>query len=260
MGLKDPLSSLVGFNISNPYFPTNTLTVEMLLSHQSSIEDCNTVYDGFLASTELASDASSLPNIKDLFTPGSRFYNNCSFNNNTPGTHYSYSNLGYILVGVIIEKVTNTRFDKWIYNNYLNKIGSPSYNPADLPNINNLAVLYQGLNAMWVPSHDNYQGSYTEKNLTSYTPGQNPAIFAPHANLRATTDQLLKHINLLRVGGGGVLKADTVAEIVRPRYQYHGEKYGSMNDFHAYGSGLYTTSYYSNDVRGYKCRECWRAG
>lgn len=194
----------------------------MLLSHQSSINDCSTVYDGFLAETDLALNASALPNIKGLFTPGNKYYNNCTFYNKKPGTYYSYSNLGYILVGNIIEKVTGTRFDTWMSNNYLKSLGSPSYNPATLPNLDNLAVLYTGLGGKWVPTHDDYRGKFTPKNMTGYEPGTNAAVYGPHAHLRATTDQLLKHINTVRLKAG-TLSANGWADIIKPRYQYHGE-------------------------------------
>lgn len=83
-------------------------------------------------------------------------------------------------------------------NNYLKNINNPQYNPADLPDLNDLAILYHGLGGMWVPLHDNYNGKFVAKDLTGYVPGTNSAIFGPHAHLRATTDQLLQHINLIR--------------------------------------------------------------
>lgn len=132
MRLTDSLTDLLGFSIVNPYYPDTTITLEMLLSHQSTIEDCSTVYDGFLTETDLALNSASIPNIKSLFTPGNKYYNNCTFNNKKPGTHYSYSNLGYILVGNIIEKISQKRFDIYMKENYLQYIDSPQYNPAFL--------------------------------------------------------------------------------------------------------------------------------
>lgn len=35
-------------------------------------------------------------------------------------------------------------------------------------------------------------------NLTDYVPGTNAGVFGPHAFLRATTSQMLKHVNLIR--------------------------------------------------------------
>ena len=36
--------------------------------------------------------------------------------------------------------------------------------------------------------------------------------------------------------------------MIRPRYQYHGNSSGALDDFQAYGTGLFTTSYRSNGV------------
>ncbi len=35
--------------------------------------------------------------------------------------------------------------------------------------------------------------------------------------------------------------------MLKPRYQYHGTRSGSENDFQEYGFGLYTTTYRKND-------------
>jgi hypothetical protein len=37
--------------------------------------------------------------------------------------------------------------------------------------------------------------------------------------------------------------------MVKPRYQFHGPEGGSYNSiFHIYGLGLYTTTYFENDI------------
>ena len=225
LNLNDSLSNVLGFPVVNPNFPNKTITVEMLLSHQSSITDCAKVYDLFLNNTIAAKNVGQLPNIKDLFTEGTKYYSNCSFLENEPGTYYTYSNLGYVLVGNIIEKITNTRFDKWMSQNYLKNIGNPSYNPSTLPDYDNLAVLYTGFQGAWVPTMDNYGGDIDDRNMTGYTPGDNAAVYGPHAHLRATTEQMLKHINNVRTKKLG-LNASSWDDIVKPRYQYHGTRFG----------------------------------
>jgi CubicO group peptidase (beta-lactamase class C family) len=185
--LTDNINSLLGFDIVNPNFPTRQITLEMLLSHQSSLLDCS-AYDYFLTDTDLAASGVDMPKLKDLLTVGGKYYNTCLFANKTPGTYFTYINMNYVIMGTIIEKVTNTRFDIWMKQNILTKIGSLSYNPVDLPNINNLAVLYSGLNGKWLAVKDNYRGSITQRNLTNYTIGINGAIYGPQSFIRATTD------------------------------------------------------------------------
>lgn len=48
--LSDSVSTILALNIVNPAFPTIPITIEMVLSHQSSIQDC-IAYDYFLADT-----------------------------------------------------------------------------------------------------------------------------------------------------------------------------------------------------------------
>jgi hypothetical protein len=36
--------------------------------------------------------------------------------------------------------------------------------------------------------------------------------------------------------------------MIRPRYQYHGDIHGDLDNYQAYGTGLFTTSYRQNVV------------
>ena len=55
--LTDSISSVAGFDIINPNFPTKQITVEMVLTHQSSILDCS-AFDTFTVDTDLAANIS----------------------------------------------------------------------------------------------------------------------------------------------------------------------------------------------------------
>lgn len=231
----------------------------MLLTHQSSLLDCS-AYDNFLTDTDIASTGSDIPKLSDLLVSGGKYYNTCLYLNKKPGTYFTYTNMNYVIAGTIIEKVTSVRFDIWIRQNLLSKIGGMSFNPADLININNLATLYTGLGGVWYATKDNWNGTYRPRNLTGYAVGSNAAIYGPHAHVRATTDELLRYINMIRNqgvhNGTTVLRSESVLEIVRARYQYHGTTGGSYNDMHAYGLGLCTVGYYPNDVTSLFYSEC----
>lgn len=211
--LSDNINSLLGFDVVNPDFPSKPVTLEMLLSHQSSLVDC-VAYDNFLTDTDLAASGTDVPKLRDLLVSGGKYYNTCLFANKAPGSYFSYTNMNYVILGTIIERLTNTRFDVWMKQNLLSKIGSLSYNPADLPVPNNLAALYAGLNGKWLAVKDNFNGTIPQRNLTGYTAGTNAAIYGPQAFVRATTDELLKYINMLRNKGlhnsTQILKATSV--------------------------------------------------
>lgn len=54
--------------------------------------------------------------------------------------------------------------------------------------------------------------------------------------------------NGITANGIRILSPQSVMELVKPRYNYHGEGGGAFIDFHLYGLGLYTTSYRQSDI------------
>lgn len=132
--------------------------------------------------------------------------------------------------------------------------GAMNFNPAQLPNPNDLGVLYIGNNGKWQADCDNFRGTIPQRNLTGYVIGTNGAIYGPQGSVRASVSDLIKYINIIRTKGYNnatgeqLLQKSSVEEMIRPRYQFRGTGFGSENDFHAYGTGLFTTTYRTNDV------------
>ena len=55
------------------------------------------------------------------------------------------------------------------------------------------------------------------------------------------------------MSGKQILSPDSTKELIRWRYQYHGNN-GPLSDFHTYGLGLYGTTYRKNDqIISHKC-------
>ena len=54
ISLNTTLSEALGFAVRNPYYPNISITLEMVMSHQSSIVDCDPTYLGFLYLTRTA--------------------------------------------------------------------------------------------------------------------------------------------------------------------------------------------------------------
>jgi CubicO group peptidase (beta-lactamase class C family) len=51
LSLNQSLTSIFGYKIENPHFPGIDITVEMILSHQSSLIECDPYYSNFLDAT-----------------------------------------------------------------------------------------------------------------------------------------------------------------------------------------------------------------
>ena len=92
-----------------------------------------------------------------------------------------------------------------------------------------------------------------QRNLTGYEIGSNGVIFGPQGGLRASVSHLSNYIQMLSndgktKDGTRILQSSSVQQMLKPIYQYHGKQSGSVNDFHLYGLGLYTTTYRINDM------------
>lgn len=105
ISLNDDVSKYVGFKVRNPKYPDNIITIKMLLSHSSSLNDS----EGYFTLNVINPDSSKT---------WAKAYNDYM-----PGTKYEYCNLGFNTLGTILEKVSGERFDKYIVNHILKPLG-----------------------------------------------------------------------------------------------------------------------------------------
>ena len=96
LNLDQDVSELVGFNVRNPKFPNKVITLKMLLSHRSSINDS----EGYFS--------------LDAIDPSKNVNWTKCYNNYEPDNGYMYCNLNYNMAGSILEKITGVRFDQYI--------------------------------------------------------------------------------------------------------------------------------------------------
>ena len=74
----------------------------MVMSHQSSIIDCDPAYSNFLYMTYNIENGVDVPPLKDLLMKGGKYYDDCLFSNKRPGTYFNYSNFGYGIIGTVV--------------------------------------------------------------------------------------------------------------------------------------------------------------
>lgn len=129
-----------------------------------------------------------------------------------------------------------------------------TFNPAFIKDTSNLGVIYLGSAGKWVPNYDYYpDGKIVQRNLTGYKIGDNGVIYGPQGSLRASASHLTNYAIMLAnsgktKAGKTILSPQSVHEMTKPKYQYHGAIGGVLNDFHGYGLGIYTTSYHKTDT------------
>lgn len=243
--LDDDVSNTLGWSLRNPNFPNVPITYRMLLSHTSSLQDGNG-YSDFLQVT--FQSLPFPPNISDLLIPQGVFYTSNMFRTETPGTYFAYSNINYGVIGTLIEKLSNQRFDVFVREQLLIPMGiTGSFNVSDLPDINNLAVLYRYVNE-WMPQVDNFQGVAPEVlDFSAYVPGINGLIFGPQGGLRISALDLAKvmqlHLNNGNFQSTQLIASNTIQLMHAPEWSYNGsngDNYYGL--FREWGLGVQRTT------------------
>ncbi len=127
--LDDPIQEHLPFMISNPDFPDEDITIRQLLTHTSSLSDPENYNRGYVFRKSLDQSNWPQPHHEDLFlynnnekvslsdfldsvaSPKGKWYNKVEmYTTKRPGTHFEYSNMGFALLGYIMELTTGLDF------------------------------------------------------------------------------------------------------------------------------------------------------
>lgn len=239
-----PISDILGYQVVNPNHPDTEITVEMVLSHQSSLQDGNG-YGDFLGVTY---GASSPPNLSELIVPGGDYYTSNMWRTEMPGTYFAYSNVNFGLIATLMEKLSGQRFDQFMKQHLLEPLEiAGSYHVADIENIDNVAVLYRNQGG-WTPQVDNYQGvPPAPADLPDYEPGTNGLYFGPQGSLRISALDLAKlmklHLNDGLWNGEPLIQPSTLQAMRTALYTYNGtngDNYYGL--FRSWGRGIQRTT------------------
>ncbi len=125
IGLDDDINGHLPFEIRNPKYPSEPITFRMLLAHTSSLRDDTPLLVSLYTFENGGDSPISLEGfIKDYFLPNGKFYDSeKNFLNTKPGTEKAYSNVGYALLGYLIQQITGTDFSKYMYEEIFHPLG-----------------------------------------------------------------------------------------------------------------------------------------
>lgn len=176
LSLDDDISDLVGFNVRNPNFPDQKITLKMLMSHTSSINDSQGYF------TLDAINPSKNPDWKNCY---SKF---------APGTNYTYCNLNYNMIGSVIEKYSGIRFDNYVKQNILNPLGLYGGYNIDSLDASRFATLheYNAKTKTLSPSPLAYAARREER--LNYQMGYSTPIFSPTGGMKISSNDLAKYM------------------------------------------------------------------
>lgn len=176
LSLDDDVSDLIGFKVQNPKFPETVITLRMLLSHTSSLNDS----EGYFT--------------LDAINPAKNPNSGKVYNDYEPGKGYQYCNLNFNMVGTIIEKYSGERFDQYVKNHILDPLGLyGGYHVDDLDE-SRFATLYNYSrdSAKFIPSPAAYASRKTE--LATYQMGYSTPIFSPTGGMKISAPDLAKYM------------------------------------------------------------------
>lgn len=176
VSLDDKASDLVGIQIQNPKYPDVPITLELLMSHLSSLNDHQGYYtlDGVNPETN--------PDYAE------------AYRDFAPGEQYRYTNLNFSLSGTILERVSGERFDQYVVHHVLEPLGLYGGYCIDSLDASRFAQIY---------SWNDETGGF-EKQPEAYAPrkeiidnyrfGYDTPVFSPTGGMKISALDLAKYM------------------------------------------------------------------
>ncbi|MFL6671834.1 MAG: serine hydrolase domain-containing protein [Massilia sp.] len=229
--LDADVSGYLGFTLRNPSFAERPITLRTLLTHRSSLRDDG----GYSWGADTA--------LKDVLVPGARLYGKGAMwaTNAGPGDYFTYCNLGWGVIGTVMERVTGERFDRLMKRLLIDPLGlHAGYNPAELApqDLAGLATLYRKRttdteiwdpNGPWIAQADDYSGKppAAPAGIERYVIGANATPFSPTGGLRIAAHDMGVVMLMLMNGGmhqrRRILKQATLDQMFTRQWTYDGK-------------------------------------
>ncbi|NUM35199.1 MAG: beta-lactamase family protein [Candidatus Brocadiae bacterium] len=244
--MEDEVSPYLGFTLINPHFPEQKITFASLLSHTSSLRDAST-YSDFLQATLKETPT---PHVQEILTTKGKYYAQDIFsaNHGPKEQYFQYANINFGVAACLVEKLSHEFFHEYCKKYIFLPLGlNCSFQVQDIPDINDIAVLYRKGKDGWVAQADKYQGIRPPKrDLSQYQYGSNAFLFAPQGGLRASAEDLAKILILHKNGGIykniRILQENTAKLMRKSLWNFDGSNGDTENNiFQNYGLSLHTT-------------------
>ena len=181
VALTDDVSDLLGFRVRNPRYPDVPITLEMLLSHTSSINDSQ----GYWTTI-------------DIINPDINTSTDGCYNDYAPGSGgYEYCNLNLNLAGTILERVSGERFDQYVVHHILEPLGIYGGYCVDSLDKSLFAHLYEW-DAEAGRYVDNYDDAYAPRSekVANYKMGHDALIFSPTGGMKVSGLGLARYMTM----------------------------------------------------------------
>jgi len=158
LNLDDPINNYLPFEVINPYYPNDNITIRQIASHTSSIRDRGWWYD---LNTYILKEKKKYAEKKKIYfrnpnqmismteyfenylVKGHKSYKKKNFSNNKPGQDYEYSNIAATLGAYILEQATGEDYKSFTQRHIFSplKMTNTGWSFNDI-NFDNHSMLY----------------------------------------------------------------------------------------------------------------------
>ncbi len=190
----------------------NAVTVRQLLSHTSGIADYAVTRDYYVVVKGFCLGGTVDGMVKEAMGKDLEF---------EPGSRFSYSDLGYTLLGIIIEKQTKTSYGDYIKKHILDPMGMRSSQ-----------IHVEG----HVPDEYEAEGFRWNKELRMHGPDEVVSLptTAPDGGLVTTLGDFAKWARIFTAGKQDVLRQESIRQMSTPQIRT-----GNGGPLDSMGYGLY---------------------
>jgi len=218
LDLDADVSGYLGWELRNPAFPEEPITLRLLLSHRSSLTDAAGYWQ-----TPLGGQ------VRDILADPRAWDDR-----HAPGKYFRYTNLNFPLVAQAMERVTGERFDLLMDRLVLAPLGIEGcFNWAGCNDaaVARAVVIYDGEGN---PAKDDLHGMRPDCavnpaedgscDLAQWRAGENGGLFSPQGGLRISANGLAR-VGRFLLGDGSfegvrLLSPDSVRALATPQWQY----------------------------------------
>ncbi len=123
LDLNTDINEYLPFEVKNPYYPNDIITVRNLLNHRSGIKDDNEIYLPLWSIPNGDSKIELADFLKDYLHVNGKLYKKEHFESNLKYKSFSYSNTGVALLGLIVENVSGMKYEEFCQQNIFKPIG-----------------------------------------------------------------------------------------------------------------------------------------
>lgn len=202
LSLDDDFSDLVGFKVRNPKYPETVITLRMVMSHTSSINDSQGYFNFDVINPEKGVD-----------------WAKC-YNSYAPGKGYQYCNLNFNMVGAVIEKKSGERFDQYVRKHILDPLGIYGGYCVDSLDASKFVTLYE-----YDSNNKNFRASTSAYNprreeIRGYVMGQSTPVFSPTGGMKISAADLARymtmHMNYGKYNGVRIISRKSAKTMQKP--------------------------------------------